>query len=244
MAGEVLAATEDGVLVLTLSQPGRRNALTDAMRGAVSAALSRAAADPATVAVVLGGAPGAFCAGQDRAELRALDAARVEGWVRGLGALYDAFRVFPKPAVAAIGGAAAGAGLQMALCCDRRLGSPAARLLQPEIRAGIASIMGCFLLSLHVGQGMNARLSLSGETLGAEDALAHGLLDELVEEEALLPRAVRAARILAGTDPVAYAGTKAWLRQMSEPGFRAAIEAGVAAQARCVAHGAYRRLLG
>lgn len=242
----LLASREDGgILVLTLTNPGRRNALTEPMRLGLIAALEVAAEDPGASAVVLTGADRAFCAGQDRAVLRALDETNVEAWVRGLGALYDALRRFPKPLVAALPGPAAGAGLQMALCCDRRLAAPGARLLQPEVRAGVASIMGPFLIGLFVGEGPNRRMSLACETLDAPAALRLGLLDEVVAEDAaLVPAALEAARALAAADPVAYRETKLWMREMSEPGFRAAIEAGVTAQRAAVASGAIRRALG
>jgi enoyl-CoA hydratase/carnithine racemase len=235
---------EEGILLLALSNPGRRNALTEAMRLALIAALAEAATDATISAVVLAGTPEAFCAGQDRAVLRALDAETVEAWVRGLGALYDAIRRCPKPVVAAVGGAAAGAGLQMALCADLRIASPAAKLLQPEIRAGLASVMGPFLIGLHAGEGVVRRMSLACEALDAEAAQAAGLLDRIVPAEALLPQALAAARAMAESDPTAFRVSKEFCRSRSEAGFRAAIEAGVAAQAECVAAGAYRRLLG
>ena len=234
----------DGVLTLTLANPGKRNALTEAMRQGLIAALAQAGRDDAVRAIVLAGTEEAFCAGQDRAVLRALVAANVEAWVRGLGALYDALRRCPKPVVAAIGGAAAGAGLQMALCCDLRLASPAARLLQPEIRAGLASVMGPFLIGLFAAEGTVRRMALACETLEAEAALAEGLLDIVVPAPELLARARAAALGIAAADPTAFRVSKDYIRQRSEAGFQAAIEAGIAAQAACVASGAYRRLLG
>jgi enoyl-CoA hydratase/carnithine racemase len=244
MSDAVTTARQDGVLILILSNPGRRNALTDQMRLGLVAALARGGEDPAVRAAVLAGTAEAFCAGQDRAVLRALDASTVEAWVRGLGALYDAIRRFPKPLVAAIGGAAAGAGLQMTLCCDRRLGSQAARLLQPEIRAGMASVMGSFLIGQHAPEGLVRRMALSGEALDAGEAHAAGLLDAIVPAEALVPRACAAALAMAEADPTAFRLSKEYIRACSEPGFLAAIEAGVAAQAACVAAGTHRRALG
>jgi enoyl-CoA hydratase/carnithine racemase len=243
-AALLTSVPEEGILLLTLSHPGRRNALTEGTRLALVGALASAAADGAVRAAVLAGTEEAFCAGQDRAVLRALDAGNVEAWVRGLGALYDAIRRFPKPLVAAVGGAAAGAGLQMALCCDLRIGSPAARLLQPEIRAGLASVMGSFLIGLHAGEGVVRRMALAGGTLEAEAAHRAGLLDEVVHAEALLPRALAAAREMAAFDPTAFAASKDYIRARSEPGFLAAIEAGVVAQVACVVAGGHRRLPG
>ncbi len=243
-AATLEAIPDGGVLRLGLSNPGRRNALTEGMRQAVIDALATAADDRSVRAVVLGGTAEAFCAGQDRAVLRALDAGSVEAWVRGLGALYDAIRRFPKPMVAAIGGAAAGAGLQMALCCDLRIGTPSARLLQPEIRAGLASIMGSFLIGLHAGEGVVRRMALACEGLDAPAALAAGLLDEVVPEEALAGRAAAGAKAMAGAHSTAFRLSKDYIRSRSEAGFRNAIEAGIAAQRACVEAGAHRALLG
>lgn len=238
------AAHSGGVLTLTLNNPGARNALTEAMGAALIAALAEAAHDPAVVAVVLTGQPPAFCAGQDHAVLRALTPGNVADWVRALGRLYDAIRAFPKPMVAAIGGAAAGAGFQMALCCDRRLATPAARLLQPELRAGLASIMGPMLIGLYAGQAAMQRLALACEALDAVTGQTMGLIDEIVAEDALLPQARAAALAMAGAEATAFRLTKAWMRHMSEPAFRAAIEGGIAAQHEAVASGAVRRALG
>jgi enoyl-CoA hydratase/carnithine racemase len=244
MNGLVQQELDAGVRLFALVNPGRRNALTEPMRLALIEALAAAAADPGVRGAVLAGTAEGFCAGQDRAVLRALHAGNVEAWVRGLGALYDALRRFPKPLVAAIDGAAAGAGLQMALCCDLRLATWEARLLQPEIRAGLASITGPFLIRLHAGEAVARRMALACEALGAEAARQAGLLDALHPRAALLEAARAAVLRMAEADPVAFAVSKDFCRSMSEAGFRAAVEAGVTAQATCVASGAHRRLLG
>jgi enoyl-CoA hydratase/carnithine racemase len=232
------ASEAGGLLTLAFDRPAARNALTEAMRAGLIAALAAAAATPRIRGVILTGTGGAFCAGQDRAVLRDLTPGNVEAWVRGLGALYDALRRFPKPLVAAIPGAAAGAGLQMALCCDRRIAAPAARLLQPEIRAGVASVMGPFLIGLHAPLSVVQRLALACETLPAEEALAAGLLDEIVPETRLETRAHEVALALAQAEPRAYAATRAWLAEQSEAGFRAAIDAGVRLQRALLQDGA------
>jgi enoyl-CoA hydratase/carnithine racemase len=242
--GCILTALDDGVLTLALSNPGRRNALTEAMRLDLITALGKAAKQDTVRAAVLTGTEEAFCAGQDRAVLRSLEKGNVEAWVRGLGALYDAVRRFPKPIVAAMQGAAAGAGLQMALCCDRRIGTPSARLLQPEIRAGLASVMGPFLIGLHAGEGVVRRMALGCEALDADAAKAAGLLDEVVPDAALAERARVAARAMGAADPIAFRVSKDYIRARSEAAFQHAVEAGIGAQAACVAAGAYRHLLG
>ncbi len=240
----LLAARFGGVLTLTMNNPLARNALTQAMGVGLIDALAAASRDETVSAVVLAGQPPAFCAGQDWAVLRALTPGNVADWVHALGRLYDAIRAFPKPMVAAIGGAAAGAGFQMALCCDRRVASPGARLIQPEVRAGLASIMGPTLIRLYAGQGAAQRLALACEALDATTGQHLGLIDEVVPEDALLPRARAAALAMAEPDQTAFRLTKAWLRHISEPAFREAIEGGMAAQAEAVASGAIRRALG
>ncbi|WP_431282988.1 enoyl-CoA hydratase/isomerase family protein [Humitalea sp. 24SJ18S-53] len=240
----LLASRFGGVLTLSFNNPSARNALTQPMGAALIGALAEAADDPSVVAVVLTGQPPAFCAGQDHAVLRALTPDNVGDWVHALGRLYDAIRAFPKPMVAAIGGAAAGAGLQMALCCDRRIASPAARLMQPELRAGLSSIMGPMLIGLYAGQAAMQRLALACEALDAPTGQAMGLIDQVVPEDGLLAQARAAALAMAGTDATAFRLTKAWIRHMSEPAFRDAIEGGIAAQREAVASGAVKRALG
>ena len=104
----------------------------------------------------------AFSAGQDLNETAHLEMDQVRGWCTALRSLYQSVRDLSKPAVAAWNGIAAGAGMQIGLCCDVRVTHAGARIGQPEVRAGLASVVGTYFMSLYVGHGPNRELSLSG----------------------------------------------------------------------------------
>jgi enoyl-CoA hydratase/carnithine racemase len=98
-------------------------------------------------------------------------------------AMYQAVRDLDKPCIAALAGVAAGAGFQIALCCDLRIGYPELKIGQPEIRAGLASIVGSYLMTLHVGLAHNVELSLAAKLLSGTRAYELGLVNELVSRE-------------------------------------------------------------
>ena len=231
---------EDGIATVMLDRPEKLNAVNDALRSALTGALDTLAGQGETRAVILAGAGGrAFCAGQDLAESAALEAGDLGGWLDRQRAMYQAVRDLPVPCIAALEGVAAGAGLQLALCADFRIGHPGTRLGQPEVKAGLASIVGSYLLSLHVGMGTNARLSLAAEFIAGEEAKALGLLTHLVPEaSAVMAEARHLAEALAALPRAAMRESKRRFRDLTQPGFDAANEAARAAQAACYASGA------
>ena len=101
------------------------------------------------------------------------------GWIDSTR-LYRAVRDVTKPIVAALNGSTAGAGFQMALLCDLRVAHAALRMGQPEIKAGLASIVGSYLMSLQIGHSLNQQLSLTAELISGERAYQLGLVNELV----------------------------------------------------------------
>src|SRR5690606_3225783 len=138
------------------------NAVDAALRDAFVAALGASNADEAVRAVVVTGAGDrAFCAGQDLDLSGRLDAETVEPWLRGIGGLYRAIRAMDKPTVAALNGLAAGAGLQIALHCDMRIAHPEVKLSQPEIDAGLPSILGSMIMRAIMGQARTMSMALS-----------------------------------------------------------------------------------
>lgn len=129
MSGLARIDRRDAVAVLTLNRPEALNALNGAMRDALIAALGELNGDPAVRAVVLTGAGDrAFCAGQDLAEASSFQLDEIEAWTRHQRATFQALREMDKPMVAALDGAAVGAGFQMGLLTDIRVGYPEMRI--------------------------------------------------------------------------------------------------------------------
>ncbi|MDQ2758434.1 MAG: enoyl-CoA hydratase-related protein [Actinomycetota bacterium] len=191
---EILYDVTGGVALVTLHAPSRRNALTVAMADQLVGAVERAEADPGVGAlVVTGGAH--FCAGADRSVLATAgeDPVRDDHY-RALGAVYDAFtRVGDArvPTIAAVRGAAVGAGLNLALATDLRLVSHTARLLPGFAQIGIHPGGGHYtLLQRAGGRETAAAMGLFGEELDGDRAVVLGMAwaaydDELVLESAL-----------------------------------------------------------
>ncbi|MBE0614378.1 MAG: enoyl-CoA hydratase/isomerase family protein [Burkholderiales bacterium] len=240
----VLIESRDGVALLSLNRPAALNAVDAGLRAALIAALHTLAADPEVKAAVIAGAgERAYCAGQDLREALNLSVEQVEGWLERQHAMYQSVRDFDKPLVAALNGVAAGAGFQIALCCDLRVGYPKLRIGQPEIRAGLASIVGSYLMSLQLPLSLNQQLSLSGELLTGQRAHDLGLVNHLAPQAQVKERAVALAQELAEMPAAAYAATKSRLRELSQPGFDAALLAAKRAQAALYASGEPQRVM-
>ena len=226
------------VAVVRLHRPAALNAVNPALRSALVAALAQLDADDTVDALVItGSGTRAFCAGQDLHETAALDVDGVPAWLDAQHAMYQAVRDVAKPLVAALNGTAAGAGFQIALLCDWRLAHAGVRLGQPEVKAGLASIVGSYLMSLQIGHALNQQLSLSGELIDAVRAQQLGLVNEVVDAAEVLPRAIEQARALAALPRTAWRATKRRFRDSTQAGFDAACAAATAHQQGCYASG-------
>ncbi|MFN3743373.1 MAG: enoyl-CoA hydratase/isomerase family protein [Hyphomicrobiaceae bacterium] len=239
----VLTERRGRVLIVTLNRPSVLNAVSPELRAAFTATMKDAEADEAVGAVVITGAGKAFSAGQDLNETANLAMDEVRGWGTAMRAMYQSVRDLSKPAVAAFNGIAAGAGMQIGLCCDVRVTHPLARIGQPEVRAGLASIVGTYLMSLYIGHGPNRELSLSGGLVSGERAHAIGLVDHLVPENEVLAKAIAIAEELLKVPPVAMRLTKERLRALSQPGFDEATAAGIRYALEAYATGEPQRIM-
>jgi len=220
------------------------NAVDEQMRAALTAAMRALNADTGvSAAVVTGAGARAFCAGQDLHEAMGLAPGEVEGWLVRQHAMYQSLRDFDKPLVAALNGVTAGAGFQIALCCDLRVGCALLRIGQPEIRAGLASIVGTYLMSLQLPLSLNQQLSLAGELLGGERAHELGLINHFEPQAEVLEGAIARARELARLPAAAYAATKARLRELTQLGFDDALAAAQRAQVKLYASGEPQRVM-
>ncbi len=196
----------DGVATLTLKDPKTRNALGPAMREEIAEAVRVVATDRGIRALVLTGAGGHFCSGGD---LRNIATAGLDnqGWRERLGDLHRWLRDLiglDKPVIAAVDGAAFGAGFGLALTADFLLATPRARFCVSFLKVGLVPDCGIFhTLPRVVGVQRAKELMLSAREVGAEEALRLGIAMELHPPEALAPRAHAMARSFVGASPMA-----------------------------------------
>jgi enoyl-CoA hydratase/carnithine racemase len=207
----VLEAASDGVLTLTLHRPDQRNAIDPVLRDALAAAIDRAATDASVRGVVLTGAGGAFCAGGDLARFDDLHDPRAYRHVsHRLTDLVESLERLEKPVVAAVDGVVTGAGLALALACDWRIGSPAARFLFREGRIGLVPAHGGLTrLVKSLGGARAKEVLLGGEDLDALAARESGLLSQLAAEgEDLMLLARARVRKMLERAPLSFAAAK------------------------------------
>ncbi|MAM72772.1 enoyl-CoA hydratase/isomerase family protein [uncultured Tistrella sp.] len=170
----------DGVLHLEIDVPGKKNALTDTVRADLRQAVTEAQGDSGVAAILICGAGGGFCSGGDISAMTG----EPEVARRRMDILHDVVRMLiagRKPAVAAVCGPAFGAGLSLALCCDQVLADTTARFSASFGRVGLPPDLALtWTLPRRVGEGRARRILLSSRLVEAEEALAIGLVDDLV----------------------------------------------------------------
>jgi enoyl-CoA hydratase len=160
--------------------------------------------DAIRAVLITGGGEKAFVAGADIGELAAVSALEGEQLARKGQRVFNLIENCGKPVIACINGFALGGGCELALACTLRIASSSARLGQPEIKLGIIpGYGGTQRLPRLIGKGAALKLILTGEIIGAEEALRLGLVDEVVAPDQLLPRAEQIAQAIAGMSPLA-----------------------------------------
>ncbi len=228
----ILVRTQERVRIVTLNRPERLNAWNDAMRTELMDAFAAAAGDPAVGAVVLTGAgERAFCAGQDFKEAQAYDAESAAEWMRGWERFFDTFRSTAKPLVVALNGLAVGSAFQVALLGDIRVGHPEVRMGQPEINSGVVSVTGPWIMREMLGLSRTVELVLTGRLMDCAECERLGLVHHVVPREQVLDKAIAVAADLAAKPASALRMNKAWLKELTEPGFRQATAEAVRAHA-------------
>lgn len=209
MSGVRVEVEPGGVGVVTLDEPGRRNALDAGMVQGLVAAFDRFEADESVGAVVVTGAPPAFCAGANLADLARVDEA-------GLRSIYEGFlRVgrSPLPTVAAVNGPAVGAGMNLALCCDVRVAGQSARFDTRFLSIGLHPGGGhTWMLQRAVGPQAAAAMVLFGEVLDGAAAADRGLAWSCVPDDELLAAAMELALRAAAVPHALSRRTKSTLR--------------------------------
>jgi enoyl-CoA hydratase len=235
VSNPVLVDVADHIALITVNDPDRRNAVTFEMSAGLRRAVDAAGADDGVHAVIVTGAGKAFCAGAD---LTALGEATEDGLRR----IYDGFLAIADcalPTIAAVNGAAVGAGLNLALAADVRIAGPAA-LFDPRFqKLGIHPGGGAtWMLNRAVGPQAARAALLFGMRFDAESAVRHGLALEVADDAVAAARALAAGPASAPRDVVI--ATKASMRATAHPGtvdsdqHRVAVDVEIGPQARSI----------
>jgi 2-(1,2-epoxy-1,2-dihydrophenyl)acetyl-CoA isomerase len=203
------------VLRLTLNRPASLNALTTVMHGELLPALNAAAADPAVRAVIITGAGRGFCAGQDLADPAM--AAGPDGKPADVGDVVERYyrplatrvRSMPVPVLAAVNGVAAGAGANLALCCDMVVAARSASFIQAFSKIGLVpDCGGTWLLPRLVGRARALGLAMTADKLPAEEAARIGMIWQCVDDADLHTTTLALAHRLAAMPTAALVETR------------------------------------
>lgn len=199
----------EGVATVTISRPQALNALNSRFLQEMDAWIAEIARRDDVKIVIITGEGKAFVAGADIAEMasKTQDEAR-EFSKRGQDTLRS-LELLEKPVIAAINGFALGGGCELALACDIRIASTKAKFGQPEVNLGIIpGYAGTQRLPRLIGLGDALYLMLTGEMIGAEEALRLGLVQKVIEPDQLMPVAVQIAKTIASKGPKAVKAVK------------------------------------
>lgn len=241
MTALVELAVEDGVAVVTLNRPELRNAINDALRTEFVAVLERVDADASVRAMVVTGKGKSFCSGGDISGMKErllAPAGQVafNGW-RRQGKTHRSVALLhgmPKPVIAAVNGAAAGLGCDMALACDFIVAGEDASFTMSFIKRGLVSDGGgLYFLPRRVGLPRAKELIFTGRSVDAKEALIIGLADRVSASETLVADAVAWARELGKGSATAIALSKSILDRTFETPEEQVSALGREAQAVC-----------
>ena len=225
-------STAHGVTVARLNRPEKKNALSEEMLDLLRDALQSANDDSQVGCFVITGAGDAFCSGGDlgrrSAESAAGDPTPLERRTRLQKVTHKvalAVEQFEKPLIAAVNGAAVGAGMDLALMCDLRVASSSARFSEGYIRVGLLpGNGGCYFLPRLVGTARALELLWTGDFVAAEEALAIGLVNHVYSDVELMQQTLELAKRLAGGPPIQVRDIKKLTYQSLRTDLRTSLE--------------------
>jgi enoyl-CoA hydratase/carnithine racemase len=232
---ELLVEDRGAVRILTMNRPDKRNALNTALTRALLEGLRAADAAGGVACVVLTGAGQGYCAGADLGEFKDLVPEKqhlVEERAELTMQLHLAFSKMAKPVVTAINGAAMGGGAGLAIAGDLAVMAAGAKIGYPETRHGIVAAIVMANLARQVGRKAAFELVALGEPVGAERALALGMVNRVVPEAELMAVALRLADSLAGIKPQALQATKQLFHEVADLPLEEALKRGREANKR------------
>ncbi len=202
-----IGVVADGVLQIKIDRPEVLNALNTRVLTLIAQELEHVKTDPSIRAIVLTGNERAFAAGADIHELE--DAALGDFPEVERQSAWEIIRSFPKPLVAAVSGFALGGGCELMMAADIVVASRSAKIGQPEINLGIIpGAGGTQCLTRIVGKSIAMKMNLTGQLIGAEEAMRYGLVSEISEPELYLTRSIELASIIANKSPTAVKAVK------------------------------------
>lgn len=223
-AHTVRVDARDGIGIVTIHRPDKRNALDTGMHDQLVRAFDALKADNSVRVVVLTGAGKAFVSGADVAEFKGKSPVTVLARLRGATSAIDAAAAFPKPLIAMINGYCLGSGNELALACDIRIASEDAKFGQPEINLGMIPGYGATQrLPRQIGLGKALWVMYTGALLDSTEAYRMGLVDQVVPARQLKDRTMTLARVIASKSPVALS----LIKEATRAALRAPLEAGL-----------------
>jgi enoyl-CoA hydratase len=226
---EIETRTAGPIATVTVHNPAHLNALNTPLLEALAATLQDLAREDGLRAVVLTGAGDrAFIGGADIHEMAALQNGHdARAFISRVHACCHAIRAVPVPTIARINGYTFGAGLEIAAACDLRLAASTALFGMPEVRLGIPSVVEAALLPMLVGWGRTRQMLLLGETFGAQEAAAWGLVEQVVPPAELDHAVGQWLDQVLASPPGAIRRQKQLIRAWEDLPLRAAVEAGI-----------------
>jgi 2-(1,2-epoxy-1,2-dihydrophenyl)acetyl-CoA isomerase len=235
----LLYDVKDYIATLTLNRPERLNALGDTLREDFFDAIGKAAADPEVRVIVVTGAGRGFCSGGDVKSMKERETSEEKPApgeqafpIRDRAIL--AMRDCPKPIIAAVNGPAAGAGMNLALACDLRIASTAAKFSQAFVKRGLTPDWGgSWLLPRLVGTAKAAELIFTGDSIDADEALSLGVVNAVVAPETLMAETYKLAEKIAAGPPVAIQLAKRAIYHNQDVDLRSGLEFESFAQGIC-----------
>jgi len=228
----------DGIATLVVPGEKSLNIVGTPAITALTAAIGALGGNGAVRVLVLRGSrDGNFIGGADIGEMAALAPETARTFITGLKDLCDALRHFQAPVIARLAGWRLGGGLEVAMACDLRIASSDTRLGMPEVRVGIPSVIHAALLPRLVGQSLASWMLLTGETIDAGRAFAHGLVHRVCAAGELDAAVMHTARELAALGPAVLRQQKALLAEWQRLPLDDAIERSVDAFAEAFATG-------
>lgn len=214
--------------VVRLNRPDRLNAINRQMVRDLASACELLAGEESVAAVVFSGAGSAFCAGADISEISQLEGTQhFLGFLGDIQGVFDKIDEFAKPTIAALNGLAFGGGCELAIACDLRVMAADARLGVPEVKIGVLpGAGGTQRLPRLLPQAVAKRMLLFGEPISADDALRHGVVNEVVAtpSEALDVAVAWAAR-MGELPPLALRAAKELVRIAADGDLRSGLQA-------------------